>query len=77
MESKKNQLENRVHRLITLNPLKTLERGYSVVTKNGVGVKSVSQLTAGDEINIKVNDGNIISESKKNSLNNFFNLKKL
>ena len=33
MESKKNQLENRVHRLITLNPLKTLERGYSVVTK--------------------------------------------
>ena len=65
MESKKNQLENRVHRLITLNPLKTLERGYSVVTKNGVGVKSVSQLTAGDEINIKVNDGNIISEVKK------------
>jgi exodeoxyribonuclease VII large subunit len=65
MESKKNQLENRVHRLITLNPLKTLERGYSVVTKNGVGVKSVSQLTVGDEINIKVNDGNIISEVKK------------
>lgn len=59
IEGRKNQLENRVHRLITLNPLKTLERGYSVVSKDGVGVKSISDIEIGDEIDIRVNDGNI------------------
>ena len=59
IEGRKNQLENRVHRLITLNPLKTLERGYSVVSKDGVGVKSISDIEIGDEIDIRINDGNI------------------
>ena len=59
IEGRKNQLENRVHRLITLNPLKTLERGYSVVSKDGMGVKSISDIEIGDEIDIRVNDGNI------------------
>lgn len=59
IEGRKNQLENRVHRLITLNPLKTLERGYSVVSKDGLGVKSISDIEIGDEIDIRVNDGNI------------------
>lgn len=65
IENKKNQLENRVNRLITLNPLKTLERGYSVVTKNGIGIKSVSKLEIGDEIDIRLNDGIIIGKVEK------------
>lgn len=65
MESKKNSLENRVHRLITLNPLKTLERGYSVVSKNGVGVKSIKEVALGESIDIRVNDGIITSKIEK------------
>ena len=65
MESKKNSLENRVHRLITLNPLKILERGYSVVSKNGVGVKSIKEVALGESIDIRVNDGIITSKIEK------------
>ncbi len=62
---KKNSLENRLQRLITLNPLKTLERGYSVVSKNGIGVKKISDVNIGDEINIRINDGDIIGKIEK------------
>lgn len=65
IENKKNQLENRVHRLITLNPLKTLERGYSVVTKDNKAVKSVTDIEIGDRINIRINDGNVIGRVEK------------
>lgn len=65
LENKRNQLENRVQRLITLNPLKTLERGFSIVTKNNIGIRSTSQIEIGDEVNIRVNDGMIISKVKE------------
>ena len=62
---KKNQLENKIQRLITLNPLKILERGYSVVTKEGIGVKTISDINIGDEIEVRINDGKIISKVEK------------
>ena len=62
---KKNQLENKIQRLITLNPLKILERGYSVVTKEGMGVKTISDINIGDEIEVRINDGKIISKVEK------------
>lgn len=45
-----------------LNPVSTLERGYSVVTKDDKTVNSVKDVTKGDTLTIKVLDGEIISK---------------
>ncbi len=65
IEGKRNSLENKIQRLITLNPLKTLERGYSVVSKAGVSIKSVDDLEIGEEIDIRLNDGSISGSVEK------------
>lgn len=63
-------IENRSHRfklcvekLNQLSPLATLSRGYSICydTDRHV-IRSVSQVEAGDEINVKVADGQIVCE---------------
>lgn len=53
----KNSLDRRVHKIITLNPLETLKRGYSVVTKENKIIKSIKNIKIDDEIEIKVTDG--------------------
>jgi len=45
-------------RLLTLNPLAVLERGFAVVSRaDGSLVRSVSQVKAGDNIQVQVADG--------------------
>jgi exodeoxyribonuclease VII large subunit len=45
-------------RLSALNPLAVLDRGYAVITRpDGKKVTSVSQVTSGDELNVRVRDG--------------------
>ena len=61
----KNSLDRRVHKVITLNPLETLKRGYSVVTKNNEIIKSVKNIKMDDEIVIKVTDGIIKGKVKE------------
>lgn len=61
----KNSLDRRVHKVITLNPLETLKRGYSVVTKNNEIIKSVKNIKIDDEIVIKVTDGIIRGRVKE------------
>lgn len=61
----KNSLDRRVHKVITLNPLETLKRGYSVVTKNNEIIKSVKNIKIDDEIAIKVTDGIIKGRVKE------------
>ena len=51
--------------MITLNPLETLKRGYSVVTKNNEIIKSVKNIKIDDEIVIKVTDGIIKGKVKE------------
>jgi exodeoxyribonuclease VII large subunit len=54
------------HRFIRTNsPEKQLSLGYSLVFSKGKIVKSKKNLRTGQEINVKVNDGNIVSEIKK------------
>lgn len=53
----RNSLEKRVNKIISLNPLEILKRGYSVVTKDRVSVKSIKDIEIDDEINIKLTDG--------------------
>lgn len=61
----KNSLDRRVHKVITLNPLETLKRGYSVVTKDNKIIKSVKNIKIDDEIAIKVTDGIIKGKVKE------------
>ncbi|MFV2032620.1 MAG: exodeoxyribonuclease VII large subunit [Gammaproteobacteria bacterium] len=44
--------------LDTLSPLKTLSRGFATIHRGGLLVSSVKQLSAGDEIDITLSDGN-------------------
>lgn len=53
----RNILEKRVNKIISLNPLEILKRGYSVVTKDSVSIKSIKDIEIDDEINIKLTDG--------------------
>lgn len=61
----KNSLDRRVHKVITLNPLETLKRGYSVLTKDNEIIKSVKNIKIDDEIAIKVTDGIIKGRVKE------------
>ncbi|MBR8749061.1 Exodeoxyribonuclease 7 large subunit [Fusobacterium sp. DD29] len=54
-----NEFDKRIHKLMALNPLSTLERGYSVATKGDKVIKSVEDIEVNDEMNIKVLDGTI------------------
>ena len=48
-----------MHRLHSLSPLKTLERGYAIVTKEDVVITSKKQLEPEQEIIIRFKDGSV------------------
>ena len=54
-----NNFKNQVNKLDGLSPLKTLSRGYSVVTKDSKVLSKVKDFEKNDKINIKVSDGEI------------------
>jgi len=56
---KRERLSGQVSRLRSLSPLRTLERGYAVVRHRDTGkiVRSVEQVRTGDEIGVRVRDG--------------------
>ena len=56
---KESQLEATAELLDAFNPLKTLERGYSMVTKDGNPVSSVKDLEKGEKITVTLSDGEI------------------
>ncbi len=53
---------NMVMKLDTLSPLKTLGRGYSIISKNGKMIKSVKDLKVGDKVELKLSDGEKTAE---------------
>ncbi len=58
-----SSFENKCMRLTTkldtLSPLKVMNRGYSLVTRNNFLVRSVDDVNAGENISIKLSDGTI------------------
>ncbi len=50
-----------IAKLDAYSPLKTLARGYSIVQKEGNMVKSKEQLNSGDDIEIKLADGDVMA----------------
>ena len=53
-------------RLTSVNPLRTLERGYAIVrhSESGEIVQSVKQVAPGEALDIRVADGEFEAEAK-------------
>jgi exodeoxyribonuclease VII large subunit len=63
MQLQGSQLSGLHHRLEALNPLAILKRGYAMVSSPDGGiVRSVEQVQDGDEINIRVSDGDFAAK---------------
>ena len=59
-------LERVQAQMLALSPLATLERGYAIVRRDDTGalVRSVTQVRAGDELRIQVQDGDLAAVTK-------------
>ena len=59
------RLSNAASVLDSMSPLKVVERGYSMTTKNEKLVKSVQQLKEGDVVSVRLMEGRFDAEVKK------------
>ena len=59
IKDEKTKMIEQIAKLDALSPLKTLARGYSIVTKQEHMVKSVKELEKGDNITLILKDGNV------------------
>lgn len=57
LEQQKAKAQTMILKLDTLSPLKTLARGYGIITVEGKNVKSITQLKQGSEVKIRLQDG--------------------
>lgn len=55
--AKELQLKNTAELIEAFNPLKTLERGYSIVYKDGAVVSTAAEIKKGDTFTVKMSDG--------------------
>ncbi|MGL5745934.1 MAG: exodeoxyribonuclease VII large subunit [Cetobacterium sp.] len=65
LKEKKHDLEIRAEKIIGLNPLAVLSRGYSITNSKNKSLKKLSDVKIGDEIETILNFGKIISEVKE------------
>ena len=61
----KNSIELNINKLELLNPLNVLKKGYSIANINDKPIKSIKDVKKGDNISIKVIDGEIKAEAKE------------
>ncbi len=64
-KEKRHELELRTEKIIGLNPLAVLSRGYSITKSKNKSLKNLSEIKVGDEIETILNFGKIISEVKE------------
>jgi exodeoxyribonuclease VII large subunit len=57
LQLRRERLSGLAARLDALNPLAVLQRGYAVVRRDGQLVKSVVQVSPGDQLSVRVSDG--------------------
>lgn len=65
LERKQSKLAKMASVLDSMSPLKVVERGYSIVTKNKEVIKSSTQLKAGDQIDLRLAKGNVVAVVKE------------
>ncbi len=59
ISDKQKEFSSAAAKLDALSPLKVLTRGYSVASKNNKIINSVSDVAAGDKINVRFYDGSV------------------
>lgn len=59
LRTMEQRLSQAVLRLRTAGPMETIRRGYAVVLKDGQAVKDASLLTAGDRLELLMNNGTV------------------
>ena len=59
VKDEKTKMVEQIAKLDALSPLKTLARGYSIITKQEHMIKSVKQLEKGDNITLTLADGKV------------------
>lgn len=59
---KEKQLAEAVGGLYALDPFGVMERGYSIVTRNGAAVRNANDLTSGDRVSIRFSSGTAEAE---------------
>ncbi len=57
LQQEKQHLSNAIRILNSINPLQTLERGYSITTKENHVIESVREVEVGDPIKVEIKDG--------------------
>jgi exodeoxyribonuclease VII large subunit len=57
LQQEKQQLSNALRMLNSINPLQTLERGYSITTIENHVIESVDEIKNGDHIKVEIRDG--------------------
>lgn len=65
LENKKNILDNKIDKLIVLNPIQTLKRGYSISTFKNKQIKDIKDIELNDELITTLENGKIISVVKE------------
>jgi len=60
-----NKLDLKINKIIGLNPLKTLERGYSVLMANDRVIKDVKEIKIDDKMEIRISNGKVIGIVKE------------
>ena len=65
MMQEENQLKQAGKLLIAFNPLKILARGYAIIKKAGRLVVSVDDVALGEDIAIRLSDGELLSQVKE------------
>lgn len=65
IKGKNKEYDLLLNKLELLNPLSILKKGYSVLTKDGISVKSSKNLKIEDRINVRLGDGQIVAEVKE------------
>ena len=65
IERRQSKLSQAGSVLDSLSPLKVVDRGYSIVTKNKEVIKSSAQLKPGDQIHLRLAKGNVTAVVKE------------
>ena len=62
LQKKYNQLQNAVVKLESISPTKTLERGWAIISSHNKSISSITKLTLGSNINVKLKDGSFTAK---------------
>ena len=57
--SENKKIDHMIDKLIILNPLNLMKKGYSIVYKDNKAISSTKDININDDINITMQDGSI------------------